>query len=50
MLKNLFVTAYQNNVMQQLEGLDASPKIGMAKIAFPAIILGIIGQQFQFKQ
>jgi hypothetical protein len=38
-LINPFITAYQNNVMEQLEGQIAAAKIAMAKLASPHYIM-----------
>lgn len=36
-LVNPFITAYQNDAMEQLEGRVASAKIGMARLASPQL-------------
>ena len=45
-LVNPFVTAYQNNAMQQLEGQVASAKIGMARLASPQLYWVLSGNDF----
>ena len=45
-LINPFVTAYQNNAMQQLEGQVASAKIGMARLASPQLYWVLSGNDF----
>lgn len=45
-LVNPFVTAYQNNAMQQLEGQIASAKIGMARLASPQLYWVLSGNDF----
>ena len=45
-LVNPFVSAYQNNAMQQLEGQIASAKIGMARLASPQLYWVLSGNDF----
>ena len=45
-LVNPFVSAYQNNAMQQLEGQIASAKIGMARLASPQLYWVLSGNNF----
>jgi DNA-binding transcriptional regulator YbjK/uncharacterized membrane protein YgdD (TMEM256/DUF423 family) len=45
-LVNPFVTAYQNDAMEQLEGQVASAKIGMARLAAPALYWVLSGNDF----
>ena len=45
-LVNPFVSAYQNNAMQQLEGQVASAKIGMARLASPQLYWVLSGNDF----
>ena len=45
-LVNPFVTAYQNNAMEQLEGQIASAKIGMARLASPQLYWVLSGNDF----
>ncbi|MEO6668822.1 MAG: conjugal transfer protein MobC [Ferruginibacter sp.] len=45
-LVNPFVTAYQNNAMEQLEGQVASAKIGMARLASPQLYWVLSGNDF----
>lgn len=45
-LVNPFITAYQNNAMEQLEGQVASAKIGMARLASPQLYWVLSGNDF----
>jgi hypothetical protein len=45
-LVNPFVTAYQNDAMEQLEGQVASAKIGMARLASPQLYWVLSGNDF----
>lgn len=45
-LVNPFITAYQNDAMEQLEGQVASAKIGMARLAAPALYWVLSGNDF----
>ncbi len=45
-LVNPFVTAYQNDAMEQLEGQIASAKIGMARLASPQLYWVLSGNDF----
>ncbi len=45
-LINPFITAYQNDAMEQLEGQIASAKIGMARLASPQIYWVLSGNDF----
>ena len=45
-LINPFVTAYQNDAMEQLEGQVASAKIGMARLASPPLYWVLSGNDF----
>lgn len=45
-LVNPFITAYQNNAMEQLEGQTASAKIGMARLASPQLYWVLSGNDF----
>ena len=45
-LVNPFITAYQNDAMEQLEGQVASAKIGMAKLASPQLYWVLSGNDF----
>jgi hypothetical protein len=45
-LVNPFITAYQNNAMEQLEGQIASAKIGMARLASPQLYWVLSGTDF----
>jgi len=45
-LVNPFVTAYQNDAMEQLEGQTASAKIGMARLASPQLYWVLSGNDF----
>jgi len=45
-LVNPFITAYQNNAMEQLEGQIASAKIGMARLASPQLYWVLSGNDF----
>src|SRR6266536_2646172 len=45
-LINPFVTAYQNDAMEQLEGQVASAKIGMARLASPQLYWVLSGNDF----
>ncbi len=44
---NPFITAYQNNAMEQLEGQVASAKIGMARLASPQLYWVLSGNDFK---
>jgi len=46
-LVNPFITAYQNNAMEQLEGQTASAKIGMARLASPQLYWVLSGDDFK---
>ncbi len=46
-LVNPFITAYQNNAMEQLEGQVASAKIGMARLASPQLYWVLSGNDFK---
>lgn len=41
-----FITAYQNDAMEQLEGQVASAKIGMARLASPQLYWVLLGNDF----
>lgn len=43
---NPFITAYQNDAMEQLEGQVASAKIGMARLASPQLYWVLSGNDF----
>jgi uncharacterized membrane protein YgdD (TMEM256/DUF423 family) len=45
-LVNPFMTAYQNDAMEQLEGQVASAKIGMARLASPQLYWVLSGNDF----
>jgi len=45
-LVNPFITAYQNDAMEQLEGQIASAKIGMARLASPQLYWVLSGNDF----
>jgi len=45
-LVNPFITAYQNDAMEQLEGQVASAKIGMARLASPQLYWVLSGNDF----
>lgn len=45
-LVNPFITAYQNDAMEQLEGQVASAKIGMARLAAPQLYWVLSGNDF----
>ncbi|MGI8601276.1 MAG: conjugal transfer protein MobC [Chitinophagaceae bacterium] len=45
-LVNPFVTAYQNDAMEQLEGQIASAKIGMARLSSPQLYWVLSGNDF----
>jgi hypothetical protein len=45
-LVNPFVTAYQNDAMEQLEGQVASAKIGMARLSSPQLYWVLSGNDF----
>ena len=45
-LINPFITAYQNDAMEQLEGQVASAKIGMARLASPQLYWVLSGNDF----
>jgi uncharacterized membrane protein YgdD (TMEM256/DUF423 family) len=45
-LVNPFITAYQNDAMEQLEGQAASAKIGMARLASPQLYWVLSGNDF----
>jgi len=45
-LVNPFITAYQNDAMEQLEGQTASAKIGMARLASPQLYWVLSGNDF----
>jgi hypothetical protein len=45
-LVNPFISAYQNNAMEQLEGQVASAKIGMARLASPQLYWVLSGSDF----
>lgn len=45
-LINPFITAYQNDAMEQLEGQVASAKIGMARLASPQLYWVLAGNDF----
>jgi hypothetical protein len=45
-LANPFITAYQNDAMEQLEGQVASAKIGMARLASPQLYWVLSGNDF----
>lgn len=45
-LVNPFITAYQNDAMEQLEGQVASAKIGMARLASPQLYWVLGGNDF----
>lgn len=45
-LVNPFITAYQNDAMEQLEGQVASAKIGMARLASPKLYWVLSGNDF----
>ncbi len=45
-LINPFITAYQNDAMEQLEGQIASAKIGMARLASPQLYWVLSGNDF----
>ncbi len=45
-LINPFITAYQNDAMEQLEGQIASAKIGLARLASPQIYWVLSGNDF----
>jgi uncharacterized membrane protein YgdD (TMEM256/DUF423 family)/DNA-binding transcriptional regulator YbjK len=45
-LVNPFITAYQNDAMEQLEGQVASAKIGMARLAAPQLCWVLSGNDF----
>jgi hypothetical protein len=45
-LVNPFITAYQNDAMEQLEGQVASAKIGMARLASPKLYWVLSGSDF----
>ncbi len=45
-LVNPFITAYQNDAMDQLEGQVASAKIGMARLASPQLYWVLSGNDF----
>src|SRR5665213_3893358 len=45
-LVNPFITAYQNDAMEQLEGQVASAKIGMARLASPQLYWVLSGDDF----
>ncbi len=45
-LVNPFITAYQNDAMEQLEGQVASAKIGMARLASPQLYWVLYGNDF----
>ncbi len=45
-LVNPFITAFQNDAMEQLEGQIASAKIGMARLASPQIYWVLSGNDF----
>ncbi len=45
-LVNPFVSAYQNDAMEQLEGQIASAKIGMARLASPQLYWVLSGNDF----
>jgi len=46
-LVNPFITAYQNDAMEQLEGQVASAKIGMARLASPQLYWVLSGADFK---
>ena len=43
-LINPFISAYENDAMEQLEGQVASAKIGMARLSSPQLYYVLIGQ------
>lgn len=45
-LVNPFISAYQNDAMEQLEGQIASAKIGMARLASPSLYWVLSGNDF----
>lgn len=45
-LINPFITAYQNDAMEQLEGQEASAKIGMARLASPQLYWVLYSNDF----
>jgi len=45
-LINPFISAYQNNAMEQLEGQIASAKIGMARLSSPLLYWTLSGNDF----
>jgi hypothetical protein len=45
-LVNPFITAYQNDAMEQLEGQTASAKIGMARLSSPQLYWVLSGNDF----
>lgn len=45
-LINPFISAYQNNAMEQLEGQVASAKIGMARLSSPQLYWVLAGDDF----
>lgn len=45
-LVNPFMTAYQNDAMEQLEGQVASARIGMARLASPQLYWVLSGNDF----
>ncbi len=45
-LINPFITAYENDAMEQLEGQVASAKIGMARLSSPSLYYVLSGNDF----
>ena len=45
-LINPFISAYQNDAMEQLEGQVASAKIGMARLSSPQLYWVLSGKRF----